>query len=177
MVMTFPMRVRWPRRWQRICAGRSGFADFCADFAQMAGAEAPHAHGGDKERREAFIQKGRSAKLRRLLSRLSPGRQMAAPRQVWTNHLRLGPAPAVLMALAAVIAMISLSRRFSSSLAIAIMCGLLVATFLSLLYLRGLLHALSVQSFEQSCASEHPDLAPQHYSGLQLAFPLAEPAE
>jgi len=56
------------------------------------------------------------------------------------------------------------------------MGGLLVATFLTLLYLRGLAMG-ACESFEESGTSEHPDLAPQHHGGPEPAFPLAVAAE
>ena len=92
--------------------------------------------------------------------------------------------PVVLTALAAILAMIPLSRSaFWGPMAITIMGGLFVATFLTLLYLPGL-YALwfrksleesgpSEQSSEQP-SSEQPDFAPQH---PQPAFPLAAAAE
>src|ERR1700754_4696732 len=87
--------------------------------------------------------------------------------------------PVVLTALAAILAMIPLSRSaFWGPMAITIMGGLFVATFLTLLYLPGLYALWFRKSLEESGpneqASEQPDLAPQH---PQPAFPLAEAAE
>ncbi len=91
--------------------------------------------------------------------------------------------PVVLTALAAILAMIPLSRSaFWGPMAITIMGGLFVATFLTLLYLPGLYALWFRKSLEQSGPSaqtdgEHVDLAPQHHAGPQPAFPLAEAAE
>src|SRR5947199_173524 len=87
--------------------------------------------------------------------------------------------PVVLTALAAILAMIPLSRSaFWGPMAITIMGGLFVATFLTLLYLPGLYALWFRKSLEQSGSSEHLDLAPQHLGeSQQPAFPLAEAAE
>jgi multidrug efflux pump len=87
--------------------------------------------------------------------------------------------PVVLTALAAILAMIPLSRSaFWGPMAITIMGGLFVATFLTLLYLPGLYALWFRNSLEQSGANEHVDLAPQHADGAQQSvFPLAEAAE
>src|ERR1700761_2949081 len=86
--------------------------------------------------------------------------------------------PVVLTALAAILAMIPLSRRaFWGPMAITIMGGLFVATFLTLLYLPGLYALWFRNSLEESGASEVIDLAPQHYGPVRPAFPLAEAAE
>jgi len=87
--------------------------------------------------------------------------------------------PVVLTALAAILAMIPLSRSaFWGPMAITIMGGLFVATFLTLLYLPGLYALWFRNSLEQSGANEHIDLAPQHAGEPQQpAFPLAEAAE
>jgi multidrug efflux pump subunit AcrB len=87
--------------------------------------------------------------------------------------------PVVLTALAAILAMIPLSRSaFWGPMAITIMGGLFVATFLTLLYLPGLYALWFRNSLEQSGPNEHVDLAPQHAgSSQQPAFPLAEAAE
>jgi multidrug efflux pump subunit AcrB len=83
--------------------------------------------------------------------------------------------PVVLTALAAILAMIPLSRSaFWGPMAITIMGGLFVATFLTLLYLPGLYALWFRKSLEESGPSEQPAAAPQHG---QLAFPLAEAAE
>src|SRR5215813_6832783 len=85
--------------------------------------------------------------------------------------------PVVLTALAAILAMIPLSRSaFWGPMAITIMGGLFVATFLTLLYLPGLYSLWFRKSLEES--GEQIDLAPQHQHGRpQPAFPLAEAAE
>jgi multidrug efflux pump len=86
--------------------------------------------------------------------------------------------PVVLTALAAILAMIPLSRSaFWGPMAITIMGGLFVATFLTLLYLPGLYALWFRKSLEESGQSEQPDLAPQHQGKGQLAFPLADAAE
>ena len=86
--------------------------------------------------------------------------------------------PVVLTALAAILAMIPLSRSaFWGPMAITIMGGLFVATFLTLLYLPGLYALWFRNSLEESGASEQPDLAPQHHGDPLPAFPLAEAAE
>ncbi len=86
--------------------------------------------------------------------------------------------PVVLTALAAILAMIPLSRSaFWGPMAITIMGGLFVATFLTLLYLPGLYALWFRKSLEESGSSEQPAAAPQHQNNEQLAFPLAEAAE
>jgi len=90
--------------------------------------------------------------------------------------------PVVLTALAAILAMIPLSRSaFWGPMAITIMGGLFVATFLTLLYLPGLYALWFRKSLDESGEVEQPDLAPQHQDkGLvtpPLAFPLADAAE
>jgi multidrug efflux pump len=86
--------------------------------------------------------------------------------------------PVVLTALAAILAMIPLSRSaFWGPMAITIMGGLFVATFLTLLYLPGLYALWFRNSLEESGTSEQPDLAPQHHGDPLPAFPLAEAAE
>ena len=83
--------------------------------------------------------------------------------------------PVVLTALAAILAMIPLSRSaFWGPMAITIMGGLFVATFLTLLYLPGLYALWFRKSLEENGAKEAADLAPQH---LKPVFPLAEAAE
>ena len=85
----------------------------------------------------------------------------------------------VLTALAAILAMIPLSRSaFWGPMAITIMGGLFVATFLTLLYLPGLYALWFRKSLDESGATEQAvDLAPQHQGEPQPAFPLAEAAE
>ena len=86
--------------------------------------------------------------------------------------------PVVLTALAAILAMIPLSRSaFWGPMAITIMGGLFVATFLTLLYLPGLYALWFRKSLEESGPSEHIDLAPQHHGEAEPAFPLAAAAE
>jgi hypothetical protein len=62
-------------------------------------------------------------------------------------------------------------------MAITIMGGLFVATFLTLLYLPGLYALWFRNSLEESSRSEQIGLAPQHQDEAQPAFPLAEAAE
>ncbi|MET3843982.1 efflux RND transporter permease subunit [Bradyrhizobium sp. OAE829] len=90
--------------------------------------------------------------------------------------------PVILTALAAILAMIPLSRSaFWGPMAITIMGGLFVATFLTLLYLPGLYALWFRKSLEESGQAKQPDLAPQHaakeLSTSPLAFPLADAAE
>src|SRR3981189_107984 len=86
--------------------------------------------------------------------------------------------PVILTALAAILAMIPLSRSaFWGPMAITIMGGLFVATFLTLLYLPGLYALWFRKSLEESGPSEEIDLAPQHHGQPQPAFPLAAAAE
>lgn len=90
--------------------------------------------------------------------------------------------PVILTALAAILAMIPLSRSaFWGPMAITIMGGLFVATFLTLLYLPGLYALWFRKSLEESGQTEQPDLAPQHaakdHVTAPLAFPLADAAE
>jgi len=86
--------------------------------------------------------------------------------------------PVVLTALAAILAMIPLTRSaFWGPMAITIMGGLFVATFLTLLYLPGLYALWFRKSLEETGPGEKSALAPQHESGAQPAFPLAEAAE
>jgi hypothetical protein len=74
--------------------------------------------------------------------------------------------------------MIPLSRSaFWGPMAITIMGGLFVATFLTLLYLPGLYALWFRNSLEESGAGANPDLAPQHHGDPLPAFPLAEAAE
>ncbi|MGA7715375.1 MAG: efflux RND transporter permease subunit, partial [Bradyrhizobium sp.] len=86
--------------------------------------------------------------------------------------------PVVLTALAAILAMIPLSRSaFWGPMAITIMGGLFVATFLTLLYLPGLYALWFRKSLEESGGTVHVGVAPQHQDAAQPAFPLAEAAE
>jgi hypothetical protein len=62
-------------------------------------------------------------------------------------------------------------------MAITIMGGLFVATFLTLLYLPGLYALWFRKSLDEAGTAERPEVAPQHGSDTQLAFPLAEAAE
>ena len=84
--------------------------------------------------------------------------------------------PVVLTALAAILAMIPLSRSaFWGPMAITIMGGLFVATFLTLLYLPGLYALWFRNSLEETGTGKQPVLASQHEG--EPAFPLAEAAE
>src|SRR5262245_10329713 len=90
--------------------------------------------------------------------------------------------PVVLTALAAILAMIPLSRSaFWGPMAITIVGGLFVATFLTLLYLPGLYALWFRKSLEESGQAEQPDLAPQHQGKEHVrgphAIPLADAAE
>ncbi len=86
--------------------------------------------------------------------------------------------PVVLTALAAILAMIPLSRSaFWGPMAITIMGGLFVATFLTLLYLPGLYALWFRRSLEESGPSAHIDPALRHHGESQSAIPLAEAAE
>jgi multidrug efflux pump len=83
--------------------------------------------------------------------------------------------PVVLTALAAILAMIPLSRSaFWGPMAITIMGGLFVATFLTLFYLPGLYALWFRKSLDERGGA---DLAPQHGDHAQGAFPLADAAE
>jgi multidrug efflux pump len=62
-------------------------------------------------------------------------------------------------------------------MAITIMGGLFVATFLTLLYLPGLYALWFRKSLEESGTSEHLGPASQPREEAQPAFPLAEAAE
>ncbi|MEH2474823.1 multidrug efflux pump [Nitrobacteraceae bacterium AZCC 2161] len=86
--------------------------------------------------------------------------------------------PVVLTALAAILAMIPLSRSaFWGPMAITIMGGLFVATFLTLLYLPGLYALWFRKSLEERGSGEEADLAPQHHGEPHPVFPLAAAAE
>jgi multidrug efflux pump len=86
--------------------------------------------------------------------------------------------PVILTALAAILAMIPLSRSaFWGPMAITIMGGLFVATFLTLLYLPGLYALWFRKSLDESGAAEQPVSAPQHQGDGPHAIPLAEAAE
>jgi multidrug efflux pump len=86
--------------------------------------------------------------------------------------------PVVLTALAAILAMIPLSRSaFWGPMAITIMGGLFVATFLTLLYLPGLYALWFRKSLDEAGPAEQSAAAPQHGSDTDPAFPLAEAAE
>jgi hypothetical protein len=62
-------------------------------------------------------------------------------------------------------------------MAITIMGGLFVATFLTLLYLPGLYALWFRKSLDEAGPAEKPVAAPQHDEHAQPAFPLAEAAE
>ncbi|MCK1513874.1 efflux RND transporter permease subunit [Bradyrhizobium sp. 190] len=82
--------------------------------------------------------------------------------------------PVVLTALAAILAMIPLSRSaFWGPMAITIMGGLFVATFLTLLYLPGLYALWFRKSLDEAGTPEQP-AAQQHGSDDPHAIPLAE---
>jgi multidrug efflux pump subunit AcrB len=86
--------------------------------------------------------------------------------------------PVVLTALAAILAMIPLARSaFWGPMAITIMGGLFVATFLTLLYLPGLYALWFRKTLDESGTNDQPDVAPQHYGPAKPAIPLAEAAE
>ncbi|MGX9389863.1 efflux RND transporter permease subunit [Nitrobacteraceae bacterium UC4446_H13] len=86
--------------------------------------------------------------------------------------------PVVLTALAAILAMIPLSRSaFWGPMAITIMGGLFVATFLTLLYLPGLYALWFRKSLDEKGSGETGVAAAAHHEEAQLAFPLAEAAE
>ena len=83
--------------------------------------------------------------------------------------------PVVLTALAAILAMIPLSRSaFWGPMAITIMGGLFVATFLTLLYLPGLYALWFRKSLDESGAGDQTGLALQH---REKSLPLAEAAQ
>ncbi len=84
--------------------------------------------------------------------------------------------PVVLTALAAILAMIPLSRSaFWGPMAITIMGGLFVATFLTLLYLPGLYALWFRKSLDEKGPGEAGATAA--HDEAQLVFPLAEAAE
>ncbi|MGO3931750.1 efflux RND transporter permease subunit [Rhodopseudomonas pseudopalustris] len=86
--------------------------------------------------------------------------------------------PVVLTALAAILAMIPLSRSaFWGPMAITIMGGLFVATFLTVFYLPGLYALWFRKSLDERGGRGEADLAPQHADQAQRAFPLADAAE
>ena len=86
--------------------------------------------------------------------------------------------PVVLTALAAILAMIPLSRSaFWGPMAIVIMGGLFVATFLTLLYLPGLYALWFRKSLDEAAPVKRTVPASQHGSTTQVAFPLADAAE
>ncbi|WP_316232608.1 efflux RND transporter permease subunit [Bradyrhizobium sp. SZCCHNPS2010] len=86
--------------------------------------------------------------------------------------------PVVLTALAAILAMIPLSRSaFWGPMAITIMGGLFVATFLTLLYLPGLYALWFRKSLDQRGTDAETDPAAQHERHADETIPLAEAAE
>ncbi|MGJ4909489.1 efflux RND transporter permease subunit [Bradyrhizobium sp. HKCCYLS2033] len=86
--------------------------------------------------------------------------------------------PVVLTALAAILAMIPLSRSaFWGPMAITIMGGLFVATFLTLLYLPGLYALWFRKSLDERGAKDADHSAAQHVDVPRPALPLAEAAE
>jgi multidrug efflux pump subunit AcrB len=85
--------------------------------------------------------------------------------------------PVVLTALAAILAMIPLSRSaFWGPMAITIMGGLFVATFLTLLYLPGLYALWFRKSLDERGVGE-PAAAAPHHDHPHAPIPLAEAAE
>jgi multidrug efflux pump len=85
--------------------------------------------------------------------------------------------PVVLTALAAILAMIPLSRSaFWGPMAITIMGGLFVATFLTLLYLPSL-YALWFRKRLDECGTRREPVDIVRHDQSQPAFPLAEAAE
>ena len=85
--------------------------------------------------------------------------------------------PVILTALAAILAMIPLSRSaFWGPMAITIMGGLFVATFLTLLYLPGL-YALWFRKRLDECGTRREQVDVVRHDQSQPAFPLAEAAE
>src|SRR6516162_7549560 len=81
--------------------------------------------------------------------------------------------PVVLTALAAILAMIPLSRSaFWGPMAITIMGGLFVATFLTLLFLPSLYALWFRNSLDEAGTAGQPEVAPQHGSDAEPAFPL-----
>jgi len=85
--------------------------------------------------------------------------------------------PVVLTALAAILAMIPLSRSaFWGPMAITIMGGLFVATFLTLFYLPGLYALWFRKSLDERGGGSEADLAAQHGDHAP-GFPLADAAE
>ncbi|CCE10958.1 RND efflux transporter [Bradyrhizobium sp. STM 3843] len=86
--------------------------------------------------------------------------------------------PVVLTALAAILAMIPLSRSaFWGPMAITIMGGLFVATFLTLLYLPGLYALWFRKSLDQRGTDALTDPAAQHERHAEVSIPLAQAAE
>jgi len=86
--------------------------------------------------------------------------------------------PVVLTALAAILAMIPLSRSaFWGPMAITIMGGLFVATFLTLLYLPGLYALWFRKSLDQRGTAPQSDPATQQPVHSGPAFPVAQAAE
>jgi len=86
--------------------------------------------------------------------------------------------PVVLTALAAILAMIPLSRSaFWGPMATTIMGGLFVATFLTLLYLPGLYALWFRKSLEETGSRERSGSAPQSEGEVRPVFPLAGAAE
>jgi multidrug efflux pump subunit AcrB len=82
--------------------------------------------------------------------------------------------PVILTALAAILAMIPLSRSaFWGPMAVTIMGGLFVATFLTLLYLPGLYALWFRKSLDERGSGEDVDHHAPHHHDKQQAFPLA----
>ncbi|MDU6673255.1 MAG: efflux RND transporter permease subunit, partial [Bradyrhizobium sp.] len=86
--------------------------------------------------------------------------------------------PVVLTALAAILAMIPLSRSaFWGPMAITIMGGLFVATFLTLLYLPGLYALWFRKSLDERGAGARDHSAAQHVDEPAPELPIAQAAE
>ncbi|MBB5049678.1 multidrug efflux pump subunit AcrB [Rhodopseudomonas rhenobacensis] len=86
--------------------------------------------------------------------------------------------PVVLTALAAILAMIPLTRSaFWGPMAVTIMGGLFVATFLTLLYLPGLYALWFRRSLDEAGPGEQADLAAQQGGDTHSPMPLADAAE
>ncbi|MGM4966493.1 efflux RND transporter permease subunit [Tardiphaga sp. 1201_B9_N1_1] len=82
--------------------------------------------------------------------------------------------PVILTALAAILAMIPLSRSaFWGPMAVTIMGGLFVATFLTLLYLPGLYALWFRKSLDERGSGEDVDHHAPHHHDKKQAFPLA----
>jgi multidrug efflux pump subunit AcrB len=105
-------------------------------------------------------------------------RQGASRREAIVEATVRRARPVVLTALAAILAMIPLSRSaFWGPMAITIMGGLFVATFLTLFYLPGLYALWFRKTLDERGTGGGVDLAARHPETAQPAFPLADAAE